>query len=127
MGLKTSLLNTAFLTFSHNQYAIAFFFGILLAILILLKKPSRYATLLLIGFATLLLGFEYDKHIIEPLQNQTLESLSLDASEASTSLFLVRTFQKLLPIGFFIIGWGSLFLAMLSKTFNFDLKSRKSS
>ena len=127
MGLKSSLANTLFLTFAHNQYAIAFFFGIILAILILFKKPSRYATLILIGFATLLLGFEYDKHIIEPLQNQTLESLSLDASETSVSLFLVRTFRKLLPIGFFIIGWGSLFLAILSKAFNFDLKNRKSS
>jgi|SRR3989344_4322936 len=113
MGLKQSLFNTAFLTFAHNQYAIAFFAGALIALGLLIYKPSRFATFLLVGFLTLLIGFEYDKHILEGLQNQTLDSLSLENDDAGFRSILVGTFQKLLPLGFFAVGWGSIFLAII--------------
>ena len=122
MGLKQSLFNTAFLTFAHNQYAIAFFCGALIALGLLIYKPSRFATFLLVGFLTLLIGFEYDKHILEGLQNQTLDSLSLENDDAGFRSILVGTFQKLLPLGFFAIGWGSVFLAIISR----GLKGEKS-
>lgn len=115
MGLKQSLFNTAFLTFAHNQYAIAFFFGALIALGLLIYRPSRFATFLLVGFLTLLVGFEYDKHILEGLQNQTLESLSLESEDAGFRSLLVHAFQKLLPLGFFAVGWGSIFLAIITK------------
>ena len=113
MGLKQSLFNTVFLTFAHNQYAIAFFAGALIALGLLIYKPSRFATFLLVGFLTLLIGFEYDKHILEGLQNQTLDSLSLENDDAGFRSILVGTFQKLLPLGFFAVGWGSIFLAII--------------
>ncbi|MDQ5981704.1 MAG: hypothetical protein QG570_461 [Patescibacteria group bacterium] len=110
-----SLLNTVYLTFAHNEYAIAFFLGTIISFFLLLYKPSRYATLLLIGFSTLLIGFEYQKHIMEPLQNQTLESLESDGG--ASTLTLVRIFQKLLPFGFFTIGWGSIFSSIFLREF----------
>ncbi len=110
-----SLINTVYLTFAHNEYAIAFFLGTIMSFLLLLYKPSRYATLLLIGFSTLLVGFEYQKHIMEPLQNQTLESLESDGG--ASTLTLVRVFQKLLPFGFFTIGWGSIFFSIFFRDF----------
>lgn len=115
MSLTDGIINTVFLTFLHNQYAIAFLGGAVLAIFSLLVKPSRRTVLLLIGFVTLLVGFEYDKHIIAPLQDQTLTSLGLDKSGGSASTLVIRTFQKLLPVFFFTIGWGSLFLAIFAK------------
>ncbi len=122
MGLKQSLFNTAFLTFAHNQYAIAFFFGALIALGLLIYRPSRFATFLLVGFLTLLVGFEYDKHILEGLQNQTLESLSLEGEDAGFRSLLVGGFQKILPLGFFAVGWGSIFLAIITK----GIKNEKS-
>ncbi len=115
MSLTDGIINTIFLTFLHNQYAIAFFIGAGFSFLALLIKPSRFAVLLLIGFITLLVGFEYDKHIIAPLQDQTLNSLGLSEAGGSASTLVVRTFQKLLPVFFFTFGWGSLFLAIFTK------------
>lgn len=115
MALKQSIMNTAFITFMHNQYAIAFFFGALIALGLLIYRPSRFATFLLFGFLTLLVGFEYDKHILEGLQNQTLESLALASEDAGFKSLLVNGFQKILPLGFFTVGWGSIFLAIISK------------
>ncbi len=115
MSLTDGIINTIFLTFLHNEYAIAFFLGATFSVVALLIKPSRYFVLLLIGFITLLLGFEYNKHIIEPLQDQTLTSLGLDGDGGSAGTLVVRTFQKLLPVGFFIIGWGSIFIAIFAK------------
>lgn len=116
MSLSEGIINTVFLTFLHNQYAIAFLCGAILSVIALLIKPSRIPVLLLIGFTTLLVGFEYDKHIIQPLQDQTLNSLGLAESEGSASTLVVRTFQKLLPVFFFVVGWGSLFLGIFGKT-----------
>ncbi len=112
MSLRESLIDTIFLTFIHNQDAIGYFLGILFAIFLLIYKPSRSGLLLLIGFSFLLFGFEYNKHIIEPLQDQTLSSLGLDESGGSASVAIIRVFKKILPIGFFIVGWGSLFLSI---------------
>lgn len=126
MGLKQSLFNTAFLTFAHNQYAIAFFAGTVIAIGLLLYKPSRFASLLLIGFSTLLIGFEYNKHIIEGLQNQTLESLALGSEDAGFKSLLVGGFQKLLPLAFFLVGWGSVFLAIITKGLAKNATSKQS-
>lgn len=117
MSLSDGIINTIFLTFLHNQYAIAFFGGSLLSLIALLIKPSRYPVLLLIGFITLFIGFEYDKHIIQPLQDQTLTSLGLDESSGSASKLVIRTFQKLLPVFFFTVGWGSIFIAIFGKIF----------
>lgn len=116
MSLTDGIINTIFLTFLHNQYAIAFFFGALLSLAALLIKPSRSTVLLLIGFITLFIGFEYDKHIIIPLQDQTLSSLGLEESGGSAQTLVLRTFQKLLPVFFFTVGWGSIFIVIFRKT-----------
>ncbi len=112
-----SIINTIYITFVHNEYAIAFFIGAGLSFIALLIKPSRRSTLLLISFTTLLLGFEYEKHIMEPLMEQTLQSLQVDGNSGRSEVFLVRGFQKLLPFGFFIVGWGILFTAIFAPSF----------
>lgn len=126
MSLTDGIINTLFLTFLHNQYAIAFLFGSLISIAALLIKPSRKPVLLLIGFTTLLIGFEYDKHIIEPLQDQTLTSLGLSESGGSVGLLVIRVFQKLLPIFFFTVGWGCVFLATFLSLFKRPSQTEKS-
>ena len=121
MGLTSGIINTVFLTFLHNQYAIAFLSGALISLALLIYKPSRYPIFLLIGFTILLIGFEYDKHIIQPLQDQTIASLGVGDSDTSAKLLLLRTFQKLIPIGFFTVGWGLIFSVITLLI----LKSRK--
>lgn len=116
MSLQSGLIDTVFLTFIHNQDAIGYFMGILVSVFLLFYKPSRIHMLLLLGFIFLLFGFEYNKHIIAPLEDQTLSSIGADGSVA---LLLKRFFQKLLPILFFMIGWGGVLGAFLLQTFKF--------
>jgi predicted alpha/beta superfamily hydrolase len=115
MSLRDGIIDTIYLTFAHNQYAIGFFLGAVVSLGLLIYKPSRFATLLLIGFTTLLLNFEYNKHILEPLEAQTSASLGLSEAENSAKLLLSRSLQKLVPIGMFAVGWGSIFIAILIK------------
>ncbi|PIS22900.1 hypothetical protein COT49_02925 [candidate division WWE3 bacterium CG08_land_8_20_14_0_20_40_13] len=112
--IDMGILNTIFITFAHNQYAIAFFVGAILSFFLLIIKPSRYLVLLLFGFLMLLMGFEYDKHIVQPLTDQTLASFDF---ESGRSVGLVSmTLRKLLPFFFFFSGWGSIFLALFVKS-----------
>jgi hypothetical protein len=111
MSLFSGIFNTLFLTFAHNQYALAFFIGCVLSFALLILRPSRYAVFLLLGFTILLLGFEYDKHIVAPLEEQTLASLDFEGSRAN--FFVSLGFKKLLPFFFFFCGWGSLFFALI--------------
>lgn len=122
-----NLTNTIYLTFAHNEYAIAFFIGMILSCISLLYKPSRSKVLLLVAFTTLLIGFEYEKHIMEPLMDQTLNSLGVAGDGSRASSLMVKIFQKLLPFGFFTVGWGLLFGVLFAKniTTRSSLKSVK--
>lgn len=125
MGLKAGIIQTAYLTFSHNQIAIAFFIGIIVALLLAIYKPSRTNILLIIAFSLLLFGFEYDKHIVTPLQEQTLNSLNLDQSDAGAKKVISYSLTVLVPIGLFILGWGIIFLSFIYQTLKIkELKDR---
>ena len=73
--LRQNIVVTLYLLFSHNYIAIAYFTGMVIGIILSIWKPSRFATFILLGFAILLISFEYDKHIIEGLREQTMNSL----------------------------------------------------
>ena len=105
MSLTNGLIDTVFLTFSHNQDAIGYFLGIIISVGLLFYRPSRINMLFLVGFIFLLFGFEYNKHIIAPLEDQTISSIG---AEGSSAVWLKRLFQKLLPVVFFAIGWGNV-------------------
>jgi hypothetical protein len=119
MSLTDGLIDTVFLTFIHNQDAIGYFLGIIISIGLLFYRPSRTNLLLLIGFIFLLFGFEYNKHIIAPLEDQTISSIG---AEGDSAVFLKRIFQKLLPLGFFVIGWGSVLLSFILQSIKLKKK-----
>lgn len=120
MSLKGSLINTIYLTFEHNQIAIAFFMGILICLALALYKPSRSTFLLVIAFIILLLGFEYDKHIANPLQEQTLQSLNLETSTRSFGKLVSYTLSVFIPIGLFVTGWGIIFLTIINNIISIE-------
>jgi hypothetical protein len=116
MSLQLNFINTVFLTFIHNQDAIGYFIGILVSLVLLFYKPNRSAVFLLIGFICLLFGFEYNKHIIEPLEDQTIASLGIEGNSGLFAKGVGALFKKLLPLFFFTVGWGSVFGAIIAKT-----------
>ncbi len=106
MSLESSFINTLFLTFIHNQDAIGYFLGIVVSIGLLLYKPNRFSAFLLVGFIFLLFGFEYNKHIIQPLEDQTLTSLGLKEDTGLYARGVAALLKRLLPLMFFFVGWG---------------------
>ena len=73
--------------------------------LLAIRKPSRYAIFLLLGFILLLFGFEYQKHILEGLKDQTINAL-ITVQEHNkvrrlVNIVLVKATPLLLPF----FGW----------------------
>ncbi len=114
--MKQNLLELLYTTWIHNDFAIACLAGIFFAIFLLLKRPSRFGVLLLIGFSVLLLRFQYLKHIVEPLLDQTTGVLLRDETTGG-SRFLFVVFNVLIPFGMYVLGWGSIFLALALSEF----------
>jgi hypothetical protein len=75
---------------------------------------------MIVGFSLLLLGFEYNKHIMEPLMEQTKNSLITERQSYRIARVVEIVLGKLLPIGFYAAGLASsgiaAFLLIFSKT-----------
>lgn len=112
MAATGSLITTIYLTYQHNQVALAFFAGILISITLAIIRPSRINVALIVGFILLLLGFEYDKHIAEPLLDQTLNSLSVEGASSKLNKLVSYSISFLIPIFMYIFGWGLVFLSI---------------
>lgn len=112
-ALTDSLFSTVYSTFDHNNLVIAYVLAALFSAYLLFRHPNRFHSLLLFGFSILTLNFEYEKHIIAPLREQTLMALAPDPNvhlklQQYTDLIL----SVLIPISLFIIGWVLIFWAM---------------
>lgn len=111
--LRQNIIVTLYLLFTHNQLAIAYFLGLILSIGLSIWRPSRFATFLLIGFSLLLFQYEYDKHIITGLREQTMQSLITQQPHFRTQRLINLALSDLVPIGLFVAGWGCIYAAVL--------------
>ncbi|MBI2616630.1 hypothetical protein HYW55_00675 [Candidatus Gottesmanbacteria bacterium] len=111
--LQQNIIVTVYLLFSHNYEAFAYFMGIILGISLSLYRPSRVSTFILLAFAILLFSYEYDKHIITGLREQTLRSLITVQPHFKLQRIVNLILSDLFPILFYIAGWGFLFLALI--------------
>ena len=113
-SLSSNLINTIYLTFDHNKVVLGYFLALLLSAFLVFKKPSRFHLLLLFGFTILTFNYEYDKHIIAPLREQTLQAVAPDPNlNIRTQRYVNIFLSVLVPIGLFIFGWALLFWAMM--------------
>lgn len=114
--LTQGVIRTLYLTFAHNELVIAYVFGLVISAVMAFKRPNRFYLLLLIGFAILAFNFEYDKHIIEALREQTLTSIVTDPSKHFRAQRLLRlVISELVPVILYIAGWGCIFAAIISQ------------
>ncbi|MCL5411905.1 MAG: hypothetical protein M1150_04210 [Patescibacteria group bacterium] len=111
--LKQNLLQSIYLLFSHNHIVIAYSGGAVLAAILSFLKPNRFHLLLLLGFLILAFNFEYDKHIIEPLRNQTLTSIIGNGNHVKAEYYLDLFISEVIPVILYVLGWGLIFLAMI--------------
>ena len=122
--LQQGLLDLVYFTWLHNAEVLAYFVGILLSLYFLLKNPNRKHVFLLLGFVFLLVEFEYVKHIVQPLLDQTLQTV-LQTGASATRFQKITKFllQKLAPIGMYLFGWGSIFYSLFTSSKSNDSKS----
>ena len=120
MPISQGIINLIYSTWLHNSEAIAYFVGILFSLFLLFKHPTRAKLLLLIGFTSLLLQFEYVKHIADPLQRQTIETVVTTDGHFLVRRLLDLFFNDAITVGLYGVGWGSIFLAILLLTIEQD-------
>ncbi|MFA5776424.1 MAG: hypothetical protein WC988_02625 [Patescibacteria group bacterium] len=112
--LASKLIHTAYLTFNHNSVVVAYVTGFVICVTLSLWKPSRYILLTLLGFLTLAVGFEYDKHLVGPLVRQTLASVVGEPNNYVRTTRLINVFLgEVVPVVFFVFGWLLIFVAMM--------------
>ncbi|MBI4973837.1 hypothetical protein HZC27_04475 [Candidatus Roizmanbacteria bacterium] len=120
--LKQNIFYALFFTITHNALALFYFCGMLVAIGLSLYRPSRKSIFLLLGFSLLLFGFEYNKHILEGLREQTLNALITIQEHNKVRRIINIITLKLLPFFLPVAGWG---LVLLSGFLFFKEQKRK--
>ncbi|MFH0773292.1 MAG: hypothetical protein V1922_03195 [bacterium] len=104
--LKQNILMTIYLTISDNFFAIVYAVGIIISAFLAIRKPSRYAVFMLLGFILLLFGFEYNKHILEGLKEQTINALITVQEHNKVRRIINIVLVKALPLLLPLFGWG---------------------
>ncbi|NMB56762.1 hypothetical protein GYA19_02375 [Candidatus Beckwithbacteria bacterium] len=111
--LQQGLFNLVYFTWLHNSEVIAYALLCVLILIFQFVRPKRSNLLFFVGFLALLIQFEYVKHIAIPLQEQTLQTVMEQGAAAVKFQKLTDIFfQKLLPLGLYLFGWGSVALAI---------------
>lgn len=109
-----NLIRTAYLTLNHNSIVVAYVTGFVICALLSLWRPSRYILLTLLGFLTLSVGFEYDKHLVGPLVRQTVDSVVGSGDYVRTTKFINILLGEFVPVVFFVVGWILIFAAIIN-------------
>ena len=106
--LRQNIFYTVYFTVTHNLPVFIFGTGILCFALLSIAKPRRSYILLLLGFILLLFGFEYNKHILENLKEQTINALITTQEHNLVRRIVNIVIVKALPLLFPLMGWSSV-------------------
>ena len=108
----------------HNYEAISYALGLTIATFFGLLKPSRGRILLMIGFALLLLSFEYSKHIQDPLLEQTKQSLITERYSSRVERVITLSVRRGAPIALTAGGITALFLGSVAELYSLKKTKR---
>lgn len=70
-----------------------------------LYRPTRGKIIIMWGFVILLFSFEYSKHILEPLKEQTIQSLITERESIRIEYYITKILTRVVPFGLPILGW----------------------
>jgi hypothetical protein len=104
-----NLTITIKLTLFHNWEAIVYLAAWLSALVWSLKIPTRGKILIATGFLLLFFNFQYNKHIVDGLKEQTTNSLITERQSVKTAYILNKTFDRVIPFILPLLGWGLIF------------------
>ncbi len=112
--MKQGLFQLIYFTYLHNQLAIGLIIAALVALILLLKKPQRQYVFFFLGFLLLILHFEYQKHIVKDLADQTIATLFLEEGNYRFRWLTKVGLYHLVPLIMWLLGWGSIILGLLN-------------
>lgn len=105
---------TLFSTVNHNLSVIIYVGAAGLMIVLLIVRPNRKLILFLLGFILLAFNFQYVKHIVDPLAEQTRVAIESTGYQSAKSRRLMNiVFEDLIPLVTFIGGWTCLVMGMI--------------
>jgi len=103
--MESNAIQTLYLTYAHNKEFIGYFVGFCFTLFLTIIKPNRSSLIAAIGLLVLALGFQYDKHILQGLQQQTLDSLFPNgANDMSVQQKITKVFNYIIPFVMWIVG-----------------------
>ncbi len=111
MTTLINLINTGFSFYSHNWQLVYFGIFSFVCFIKLIMKPSRYYSLLLLGFLCLLFQFEYTKHLIPHVRVNVTDLILVDPARRSFNLADLF-FSKLFPLLLQAFGWFLIFVSI---------------
>jgi hypothetical protein len=104
--LKQNIMYTIYFTVIHNVPVFVYGIGILLAAVFAILRPSRSYVFFLLGFILLLFAFEYQKHILDGLKEQTINALITIQEHNKVRRIINILLIKILPFLMPVVGWG---------------------
>lgn len=102
---QQNLMYTIFFIFLHNWEAIFYSCGIAFVTLWDIYRPSRGKIIIMWGFVALLFTFEYKKHILDGLREQTRNSLITERQSYRVAYAIDKVTMRFIPRGLPILGW----------------------
>lgn len=102
---QQNILYTTYFILLHNFEAVLYSCGTIFSSIWILIKPTRAKFLIMWGFIFLLFAFEYKKHIVEGLTDQTINSLVTVRQSYRIERYVTVTLNKLVPFGLPLAGW----------------------
>ncbi len=113
--LYNNINNTIYLTIIHNYIPALYLFGFLLTLIQLVRHPKRSYVFYFVGFLLLLFQFEYTKHIVDGLKEQTINSIITANPHYTAKKWLNIIIEDLIPMFLFVLGWFSMLLGHISQ------------
>jgi len=102
---QQNLFYTILFIIQHNALALTYTTAIVFTTGHMFWKPTRGKILILWGFIILLFAFEYSKHILEPLKEQTIQSLITKRESVRIEFYITKFLTRIVPFALPIVGW----------------------
>ena len=102
---QQNIIYTIYFILVHNFQAILYSAGMIIMTFLILYRPSRWKFLIFWGFLILLFAFEYNKHILDPLVEQTRNSLITERQSWRLERYINIVIAKLVPLALPLFGW----------------------
>ncbi len=122
--LKQNIFYTLYFTVSHNLPVFLYGSGIFYAVIHSLIRPSRASVLLLLGFILLLFAYEYDKHIVHSLREQTINALITIQEHNKVRRIINILTLKAIPVLTPLLGWFMVLTGIYLLFIRIKLKRR---